>query len=257
MGLGDNLMGTGLARGAAARGKRVAFGDHGKIRWDQHSAEIFRGNPNVAPPGSEGAKDLEWVAFYKGHRVYNSIDPGRKRWRWNHDFRAVPGEMFFSDAELVAGSRYGTGFVLVEPNVPVKSAAPNKDWGFARFQQLVDYLRHRPGIRLMQFATGRLLDGVAAVATTGFRDALAILKNARLYIGPEGGLHHGAAALGVPAVVIFGGFIPPAITGYATHSNLTGSKEFCGALTPCAHCRQAMENITVDQVYEEARKRFA
>jgi hypothetical protein len=66
-------------------------------------------------------------------------------------------------------------------------------------------------------------------------------------------LHHAAAALGVPAVVIFGGFISPAVTGYAAHANIfTGDDLGCGNINPCPHCRAAMERISVDQVYGAA-----
>lgn len=94
MGRGDNIMATGLARGAAARGKRIAFGDGRRIAWDQHSKEIFRGNPNIAPPGSEADPDLEWIDYRTGHRIYNGLDRARRRWIWNMDFRPVPGEFF-------------------------------------------------------------------------------------------------------------------------------------------------------------------
>ena len=60
------------------------------------------------------------------------------------------------------------------------------------------------------------------IKTKGFRHALAVPQNASLYIGPEGGLHHGVASVGVAAVVLFGDFIPPAVTGYSHHANLTG-----------------------------------
>jgi ADP-heptose:LPS heptosyltransferase len=80
------------------------------------------------------------------------------------------------------------------------------------------------------------------------------LARAKLYIGAEGGLHHAAAALGVPAVVLFGGFIPPLVTGYETHINLTGgAQEACGSLKPCDHCRKAMDAISVEEVAAAAR----
>ena len=73
-----------------------------------------------------------------------------------------------------------------------------------------------------------------------FRHALAILERARLYVGGEGGLHHGAAAVGVGGVVLFGGFVPPLVTGYAVHANLTGGAEA----------------ITVNEVLEHAMERL-
>ncbi len=243
-------MATGVARGAAVRGKRVALGDGKKIIWDQHSQHVFLHNPNLAPPGSEGARDLEWVAHYKGHRLYNT--QAASRWLWNLEFSATPGEVFLTEAEATLGRRNGRGFLVIEPNVPRwKTVAFNKDWGLARYQELATILIHR-GHRLVQFNYGNqpVLRGVLQLKTRSFRDAVALLGNAWLYVGPEGGLHHAAAAVDVRAVVLFGGFIPPSVTGYATHMNLTGGAEACGSLNKCVHCYDAMAAISVNEVLE-------
>jgi ADP-heptose:LPS heptosyltransferase len=258
VGLGDQLIGAGLARGAFERGKRIAFGDGKRIMWDQHSREMFASNPNIAEPGNERAADLEWVPFYKGNRLYNRQAPGR--WVWNMDFRATPGEMFFSHQEQAEGRRYGAGFVLIEPYVaPWKASSVNKDWGRANYQAVAERLL-QAGHTVLQLRYpqgGPALMGTKMVTSRSFRDALSIMQNAALYIGPEGGLHHGAAAVGVPGVVLFGGFIPPAVTGYTSHTNLTGnSTEACGSLRPCPHCRAAMAAISVDQVTEAALNRL-
>jgi ADP-heptose:LPS heptosyltransferase len=259
VGWGDQLIGTGLARGAKARGKRIAFGDGQRILWDLHSAEMFRGNPNIAKPGVEGDKNLEWIPFYKGHRIYNRQDKAKNRWVWNLEFSPTPGEVFFDLNERRNGRRHGRGFVLIEPTVESwKSVAPNKDWGRDRYQEVVRRLR-ADGYRVGQFRhlkSQPLLEGVEKFKSTSFRDALSILSHAALYIGAEGGLHHGAAAVGVPGVVLFGGFIPPSVTGYETHANLTGGATACGSLSPCRHCRDAMAAISVDEVYEAAKARL-
>lgn len=259
MGYGDQLMGSGLARGARARGKRVALGDGRRILWEPSSFEIFRGNPNLAAPGSERDADIEWEPFYKGHRQYNKRIAGR--WKWNLAFHAVPGELFFDAAETAAGKRYGDGFIVVEPqSAQWKPVAANKDWGVSRYQAVADRLR-ADGHRVVQFrgvkSAEHRLTGVEQLGTSSFRDALSVLANAKLYIGGEGGLHHGAAAVGIPAVVLFGGFIPPSVTGYASHINLTGGAQACGSLQPCPHCRRAMLAISVDDVFNAAREKLA
>jgi len=257
MGLGDQLIASGMARGAHARGKCIAFGDGLKIRWDHHSFEVFKWNPNVAAPGRERDSCVEWIDYYKGHRLYNRQEGDR--WIWNMDFSPTPGEVFLDDIERKAGRRAGSGFILIEPNIEAwKSVAPNKDWGRRNYQEVVDRLAGS-GLRVMQFAypkAGLPLRGVQSIITTSFRDAISVLSNAALYVGPEGGLHHAAAAVNIPAVVLFGGFIPPKVTGYSTHANLTGGAEACGSLKPCEHCRKAMEAISVEEVVEEALERL-
>jgi Glycosyltransferase family 9 (heptosyltransferase) len=253
VGYGDEIIGTGLARGLKDRGKLAAFGDGRKIIWSQWCEEMFAHNPNIARPGSEAKPNLEWIAHYKGARAYNRLENGR--WVWNYDFKVKPGEFFFSEIEhtVIVNRRAAfNGFVVLEPNVPWwKPVAPNKDWGEAKYRQLCELLvRH--GVRVVQFIhknSRRRLPGITTIEFYKFRDAIATLSLAKLYIGPEGGMHHAAAALGIRAVVIMGGFIPPAVIGYSDHVNLTGDTEACGNTQPCEHCRRAMERISVDEVH--------
>jgi len=255
MGFGDEIIGAGLARGAAARGKRVAFGDGQRVIWHDNARLIFARNPNVAPPGTEWCGDVEWIKHYPGRRVYCDIchDRSGRHWRFTPG-RVTPGEMYFSAEEIAAAAAMAPeSFILIEPNT--KHQAPNKQWGHDRYAQIARALSAQ-GCRVAQFAAGGVaLDRVEQIRTVDFRVACAVLQRARLYIGPEGGLHHAAAALGVPAVVIFGGFISPAVTGYAMHTNIfTGDELGCGRIDPCNHCRQAMSRIGVAHVLHEAHK---
>lgn len=251
MGYGDELLGSGLARGALARGKRIAFGNGRQIIWHANAHEIYRGNENVAPPGDERAADLDWIAHYAGARTYCRLKPG-KSWEFIPGTQRA-GELFFTPDEIAFADAIEPGFILIEPNT--KQQAPNKRWPYERYREIARLLAAQ-GYRLAQFVAGGLaLDRVDQIKTGSFRLAAAVLQRARLYIGPEGGLHHAAAALDVPAVVIFGGFISPAVTGYATHTNLfSGDGLGCGNIDPCEHCRKAMDRISVDQVYGAAMR---
>lgn len=260
MGLGDNLIATGLARGASVRGKRIAFGDGRKIMWDKHSPMIFWKNPNIAEPGHERARDIEWVNFCRGNRIYNRGGSGR--WIWNYEFKVKPGQMFFSQDENKWSRQYGNGLVVIEPNVPIwKSVAPNKQWPVDRYEAVAAKLL-ADGHHVVQLAYGapNRIKSASLLPTKSFRQAIALLRQAALYIGPEGGLHHGAAAVGIAGVVLFGGFIPPQVTGYDTHTNLTGMAaggEACGSFNRCEHCLAAMRSISVEEVYAAATRHLA
>jgi hypothetical protein len=255
VGRGDNLIATGFARGAAARGKRIAFGTGGRTAWGMHSAEIFRGNPNIARPGTERRPDVEWIDYRKGHRLYNSWSGGRS-WTW-HPFTPIPGEVFFDDDERAWSAGVGSGFVVIEPNVETwKPSAANKQWPTNRYDAVAEELA-RQGREVVQFVYGgHNLPTARLIKAPSFRHALAAMAKASLYIGSEGGMHHGAAAVGVKGVVIFGGWIPPTSTGYAMHSNLASAGEACGRLSPCSHCRDAMNSITIDQVLSAAQEKL-
>ena len=243
-----------MARGAADRHKRVAFGDGRRIKWDVNSDIILRFNPNVARPGSEAARDLEWIDFYKGHRKYNRASADR--WIWNYDFRPTPGEVFLLPTEYNFG-KVAFDSIIIEPCVPSrKLCVENKRWPHERYdevaRQLID--AGHSVLQLVHRDTTHRIPGARQVGCGNIRLALSALAHAELYIGPEGGLHHGAAAMGTPAVVLFGGFVPPQVTGYDMHTNLTGGAEACGSFMKCEHCLAAMRAISVDEVVAAARR---
>ena len=250
-------MATGMARGAFARGKRIAFGDGKRLIWSQHCVNIFKGNNNICFPGQERSRTTEWIAYHKGNRIYNK--QGKGCWVWNYDFRAIPGEIFLTREEEKFAQQMRHQFVLIEPNVPqFKSTAPNKTWPAERYDEVARQLV-QAGYHVLQLHHSGPLSGAvrlknaALLRSPNFRCALALMQQASLYVGPEGGLHHGAAAMGTPGVVLFGGFIPPEITGYDSHTNLTGnSTEACGSLKRCNHCIAAMKSIEVEEVVEAA-----
>lgn len=241
MGVGDEIMATGFARGAAAHGKRVAFGDGKRLIWGPWCHIAFKNNPNIAHSLAE--PNIEWCHYHKGHRIYNKL--GNGRWLWNYDYRAPRGEFFFDERERAFTIKRD---VLIEPNVPWhKSVAPNKDWGLENFQRVANVLRQW-GFGVWQLSHGeKRLRDVQVVNVPDFRCAAAAVAGFELVITPEGGLHHTAAAVDTRAIVLFGGFIPPRVTGYAGHINL-GEAEGCGSLRECQHCRRSLQRIKVDEV---------
>lgn len=190
------------------------------------------------------------MLHYPGCRVYARRWEGR--WVWNPGFKAIPGEIYLTEQER-GWAAQNDADIIVEPNVKYQS--PNKQWPVDRYQKVVDSLC-AAGFNVAQFATGKhLLRGARVIDAPSFRAACAVLERAQLFIGPEGGLHHAAAAVNTDAVVIFGGFIGPLVTGYDSHINLfTGTDRGCGNNMPCAHCKICMDRITVEKVLESADK---
>jgi hypothetical protein len=262
IGFGDDIIATGLAR-KINHGKRAAFGDGRKIIWGLWSEAIFKGNPRIARPGEERAADLQWINYYKGCRIYNTGIANK--WIWNYKFKVTPGELFFSVEENQFRNNVGHDFILVEPNPPWhKPVSVNKDWGEPKFQMLVDQLVKdgRDVVQLLYDNYGqgskRKLSRTRHITTSSFRHALAVLSRASFAVLPEGGMHHGAAALGIPAAVLFGGFAPPQVLGYDQHFNLTGDEpEACGNRSACRHCAAAMKRISVEEVHDCAVRSLA
>lgn len=249
MGYGDELMLTGIVKKAYQRVKKpIAVGKYGKNYFEDTGPdallwrEVFDHNPKIDRNPGIGAI---WVDAVKGNRPY--IDYAQTMLRtdgkvvYRKDFKPEPGELFFTDEELAKYPEY-EGYIYIEPNVK-GSFGGNKDWGFDKWQEVVKRLP----FKFVQ-GRGRKLDGVEQAHTSSFRDACALLRRTAMFAGTDGGLHHAAAALGKPAVVVWGGLVGPDVLGYDNHINLRGPVKSCGSSGPCEHCRAAMALVTVEMV---------
>jgi len=94
--------------------------------------------------------------------------------------------------------------------------------------------------------------GAVTVTTATFREALGVLAAAALYVGVEG-LHHGAAAVGVPAVVLMGHFANVAAVGYPDHANLAAPSGGCGRWARCPECAAWAAALEPEAVATAAR----
>lgn len=231
----------------------------GAPRW----SPLWEGNPRIAKPGERG--DFLRLVNGPGCRPY--LDYARMR----ADFEVVyPGRPFrmkvrdprlpyrftahrVTRGELQCFERLTPlGYVVIEPHH--KPGQPNRDWGWARWQAVVDacpldWVQINP-------RGARVLRGVRHVPADSFIAACRLLSGARAYVGPEGGLYHAAAALGIPAIAVFGGFVSPATQGYDAPEIVNlyvpqGSP--CGQRVACAHCRDALDRITPEMVIEHVR----
>lgn len=245
-------MASGHARVAQlADPRRVRMFHHTKPAW----SDVWLYNPRVAQQGEEG----DFQSLYARSREANMRPYHRakndRQWTYNLDFRPDIGELYFSSAELLRAEHQAPergAFIIVEPNIKA-SGSPNKQWGWARWEAFA-VLAVRAGFRLHQVGplATRLLPQAALLGTDTFRQGCAVLARAAAYVGGEGGLHHAAAALGVPGVVVFGGFTPVELTGYPLHRNLGVSlDQACGLRTPCPHCAAEMAKISPEQVLRE------
>lgn len=261
MGYGDDIMATATARELRQKHPhaKIVVGDGAREHW----SAIYENNPHLSrlaqiAPGDE----VVWLREYPGNRPYldyEKIIP-LKRHFFRREFRARPGELYFSPQEKAQAAeltqRLGQ-FIVIEPNIKGTFSGNNKDWGFDKWQQVVN--RMGAQYRFIQLGPpeSRTLIGVERISTVNFRLACAILARARGCATSEGGLHHAAGALSIPGVVIFGGHTHPDTTGYDVHTNLYVEKGSpCGMLAPCRHCRKCMEAITVDMVVAALYRRL-
>jgi ADP-heptose:LPS heptosyltransferase len=253
-------MASGWARGFHARGKLAAFyaprENNRIIKWSGYCEDIFANNPNIARPGQERQNNLKWFPHYKKQFPYCTYDGVHRRYIWTPDFKIQPGEFFFSADEMVCSIK--KPFIVIEPNLAWHRLVNlNKDWGEGKFEALGKALIER-GHNVVQCVHGtsrRKIPGAQYVPTPLFRKSAAIMAHADLIVAPEGANHHAAAALGVPSVIVWGDWSPHSM-GYQNQIKLSGSKKLqaCGHAFNCPHCREVMNSISVDEVYQAAIK---
>jgi ADP-heptose:LPS heptosyltransferase len=252
MGIGDEIMATAQARQLRATDpRRVRILDrYGNPRWH----EAWWGNPHIADPIEVG--DFQMLANGPGVRPYIAAKTS-ERWTWQR-WDIEPGDIYLKPEEREWAKPYAER-VIIEPHIKPK-ASPNKDWGWVRWSKLV-YLAQAAGIRLTQIGADdrrrSTVMGADYVETKTIRQAFALIASARAVVTTEGAIHHAAAALGIPAVVIFGGYIAPDITGYSSHINLFSGGEACGNRKRCDHCVKAMAQITPERVLKSLQSLLA
>lgn len=252
VGLGDWIMATAQVREVNERtGKRVMVVDRmGRIRW----SDAFDNNPRVVAPGDvTPGNSFEFARLLNagGSRPYIR-DKTETHWFWKQ-WDIKPGELHLSAEEKAFGDCYAKGKVIIEPNTKVQDG--NKAWAFDKWQQVVSALPATPWVQIGP-PNARRLQGVPFVETT-VRQAFGMICAARLLVTTEGALHHAAAALGTPAIVLWSEFISPVFTGYSSQINIRKAAGVCGARKPCASCRSSMEAITVEEIVDAIKRELA
>lgn len=241
MGLGDWIMATSQVREINERtGKRVVVVDRmNRPRW----SEAFDNNPRICRNHED---HTERLLNSGGARPYIRAKTN-EQWQWRR-WDINPGELWLTDEEREFGRPYD-GCFIIEPLT--KDPNSNKRWVENRWQEVVDRF---PNATFVQMGPdpSRRLHSVTYVRTT-VRQAFGLLSAARGFVGTEGALHHAAAALKTPAVVLWSEFISPTFTGYPEQINIRHAQNTCGKRIPCASCRDSMMAITVSEVEQAIR----
>lgn len=249
MGLGDEIMALGRAETAyEINGRPVAICRPGGYAR-RHDA--WQGNP---------AWDSRWAdgEFVRTHHLIDgaALRPYIKHWAgrrivFNEEHRPRAGRIWLTPQESLFGSSVaqdGVPYAVIAPFVK-ELASPNKDWGAANWEAVIDGFP-MPVYQLFCGHNPQIIRGAIGLRTDTFRKAAAVIGRARLVLCNEGGTHHMAASMRTPAVVFFGSFISPRVTGYDFHRNIAVETEhgFCGNFDRCRHCADAIAQVKPDMV---------
>ena len=278
MGLGDDLMITGFLEQEKKKypNKQIVIGNLNEKKI--YDSLIYENNPNITPIDKvDKNKPIHFINYHPRNRPYIDYkNSNNNNWKWNMQFSPMPGKLYLSENEKVKAKKIVNeakdnwkinhkskfkGIIFFE-STSTKSdhsffynKMKNKDWGVSNWKELILRLKNRYLIIQSIHEKSERYDGTYYSSIEfDFRTACAIMKECDLFLGPEGGFGHAAAALGKKAVLYFGGWIHPKVTGYKFHENVyfDHPESPCGSVGYiCTHCEQARNTITVDNFYSK------
>jgi len=173
------------------------------------------------------------------------------------DFNNATPKIYFAESELkLFANRYRALhkiFAIIQP-VGKTTYTPNKEWGFNKFQDVVNRCTD-----LIWIQTGlnndALLENVIDYRgkTESLRELAWIISKAKFIIANEGLLNHIAASVGTPSFCIFSGFSYIQIATYLTTIPIVLDPQPkcspCGLLEKCPQEKKyCTENITPEYV---------
>lgn len=242
MGLGDEIMALGRAeRIFEQTGRPVSILTMTEAPREH---DIWRNNPAWVHRGGKGMIDgggsRPYITAWKGRRAI-----------YNMDYAPRAGRIYLSDQDRAA-CPLTPPYAIVSPDLK-DGASVNKNWGRAKWEQVIKDFPC-PVYQLLPDQKARPINGAIGHYTPSLRMALAAIEKAALVMAAEGGTHHMAASFHIPAVVVFGAFVPPSVTGYKYHYNIAVDtpQGYCGNWDSCDHCRAALAAITPQMVREKA-----
>ena len=271
MGYGDDLLVTKLASKIKKQfpDRQIVIGN-AKNQSAYHSP-IYDNNPNISNCRElDKNKPTHIIDYHPHNRPYIDYEKSTNTnyiWR---KFKPIPGEIFFTkkekiDAKNIVGEaikfwnstnkkNYKKIIFLETTSTKVKDGQfsikhQNKDWGLENWQNLIDLLKKNFLIIQSVHKESKKNTSVFSPENMDFRLACAVLNETDLYVGPEGGFGHVAAALNKKAVLYFGGWITPDAIGYDFHENIYYENNLspCGEYKKlCSHCEEARKAISVD-----------
>ena len=270
MGWGDELMATGEARMLKEKypDHKILIHNGPSNEMKFRREEMFRNNPYWTP--YENLKEGDKYKVIKNQpkdRGYNVLSRSTANRLHFQKFQPIPGDIFFDDEEVAfarreLGDLINKPFVYINPAVRGKISDNNKQWGFEKYQTIVN---NNPQINFVQCEDGlkytKWLEGVKRIVTYTYRLSCSVMSHATCYISNEGGMVHGGAAVGIPGVVLYGHYTNPKSLGYKNNINFAvDDPEYpygCGTIhETCDKCIETMRNIPIEKVEKSLIKMY-
>ena len=275
MGYGDEIMASGYARLAKQQFPKLQILIGNKEKLLVYDSIIYKNNPNITLIDQVNPKIKRmWIENFPNNRPYLKKITKDKIF-WNMEYRAIKGDIFFDKLESIYANniineskkywfqnntKEYKAIIFIETTSNKTSSNPeifrykhlNKDWGIEKWNELI-YQLSSEYLIIQSFHNDSYKHKNIFQFNSTFRKACSVLNLCDFYVGPEGGFGHASAALNIPSVIYFGGWISPKTTGYNFHKNIYLDVEDspCGVYGYlCKHCEYCRNNISVEYMNE-------
>jgi len=260
-GIGDVLMSTAALRHLRRRYPR----SHITYVTDRHNADVLELNPHVDQIVERHEPDREGLDIDLCHEDI-----------WDSGVHVIDKYLTLVEAPADAARRvdlllspddrrFAREFLGRRTEEPVivihaRSNMRCKDWPMWRWADLVERLRMRYWVVQVGKEGEELipgcLDATGLPGPAPLRKTAALVEQACMAICVDSCVQHFAAALGVPAVVLYGGSSSPKLSGYPHNLNVhTPFACTCdlsnGFTSACPHDYECMTAITPELVLEQ------
>ena len=138
--------------------------------------------------------------------------------------------------------------VLLDNKVINYEHSVNKDWGRKKWQEFANLISNEYILIKTSNVKEGYINGFYYIVCD-FRTVYSIMDRCDFYIGNEGGLSHLWAITKKKGIVFFGHWIPPYLTGYPFHINISVSyNNHCGSLKRCEECIDFFYNLNPEYI---------
>ena len=138
--------------------------------------------------------------------------------------------------------------MIIDKKIVYYEHAVNKEWGEKKWHRFISITSEDYILLKTSNIEEKHVDGLYSIMCD-FRTTFSIMKKCDFYIGNEGGLSHLWAITRKKALVFFGHWIPPYVTGYSFHLNLsTNLNDHCGSLKKCKECLSFFNNLDPEYI---------
>ena len=251
-GLGDTLLTAVVCRHLKLKYPRI------RLNLLTPNPELVRYDPNVDEINQPESYVCLWV-WYLDHIERKDgeshiLSPTFKRLRIEvDDYRT---RVYLSEQEMEEGQSLVGSSARPLLAFNTLSKEPVKNWPLELWLELIEKLSgHFDLVQLGNDKEPLIPSARRFAGRLSLRQSMAVLNQARYYVGPVSFLMHAANGLDVPSVIIFGGSHTPKNAGYRQNINLF-VKMPCGPCwihqnrgERCTHNLECLWKISVSDVY--------